>query len=332
MKAFVLFVTMIGFTSGAWASKARVEAQQNAFDIVDVQTTFAMPSDIHQLGQLMTFELGATSATGAPKAEGGFLMKRDGAVMGAYLGHMNTTQTVLRSLGTAYPKTENPIDLFYGKNDWAAVVSISQSEDVQADTKQTTLSATYGKTMGQSKFSVGADLLATANVASDKYQGAPVFRGAYQHDAGALVYHVNAEIGSTKQDATGVDKKVDGKSLSLGALHRPMEMVYMSALLNIGELDIEGTKIATSNLPLAFGIEKDVFSWATLRASLKQNILLGESKNATAKTRNLNDTQVAVGMGFKHAGFTVDGMVAGSTTGQLNGNQVLTTAGLTYSF
>ena len=47
--------------------------------------------------------------------------------------------------------------------------------------------------------------MATAENVDDKYTGAPVFRGMVQRESGELTFQGSAELGTTKQDAGGVD-------------------------------------------------------------------------------------------------------------------------------
>lgn len=340
MKSFALVLSVLAFTSSAWASKARVGALQGAFDLRDVQTTFNNPAYIHSLGSLLTFEMGGTSATANPKAEGGFLMKKDGATWGAYLGHASAQQNALRAVGgTTYPKMENPVDLFYGKDNWAAGVSLSQSQDLTASTKQTTMSARFGLIMADaSELAVNADLFAEATNASgttdDSYHGAPIVSVDYQRELGdKWGLDVGVGYGDTKQDSSGASQKVKLTSATVGLIHRPMPEVYYGISGSFAEMDIEGAKTTNSTVPLFIGIEKDVLSWATFRGSIKQNFLLGESKTSTTQAkRNTNDTTVALGLGMKSNGFTLDGLIAGSTNGKVDGNNVLTTGSVTYNF
>ncbi len=74
----------------------------------------------------------------------------------------------------------------------------------------------------------------------------------------------------------------------------------------------------------------------TFRGSVKQTVLLGERKVDVAggdtTDKLLNDTTVAVGAGLKWNKIELDGSLAGSTTGNVDANELLANAALTYMF
>lgn len=340
MKRLIILFASLALSTPALASKARVGALQGAFDVVDTQTVFYNPAHIHKLGSLLTFEMGGAGAASNPKAEGGFLMKRDDAKWGAYLGHASASQNTLRSLGgTTYPKMENPVDFFYGQGNWAFDVGLSQSEDDSAKTKQSTISARFGMVMDDSQFSVGLESGTAENnsgATNDKFTGTPVIDAAYQHVSGEWTFEGGLNLADTKQDVSGTSTKVKMTGVSLGLLHRPMAEIYYGAQVNQLVIDVEGAKKTTTALPIFFGIEKDVLSWLAFRGSVKQNFLVGEVKDETVtpstSKKNLNDTTVSLGASVKQSNFSLDGLVAGSTSGKIDGNNVLTTGAVTYWF
>lgn len=94
-----------------------------------------------------------------------------------------------------------------------------------------------------------------------------------------------------------------------------------------------------TQLPFIFGVEADATSWMTLRASVKQNVILGSTKpNTGDSTTVANNTTVALGAGLKFNKFTLDSsLAAGSVPGtQGNGkvdmNDLMANASLTYNF
>ena len=95
-----------------------------------------------------------------------------------------------------------------------------------------------------------------------------------------------------------------------------------------------------TQLPFILGVEADAASWLTLRASAKQNVILGSTKvNAGETSSNIaNNTTVAVGAGMKFNKFTLDStLAAGSVpasvgTGAINANNLMANASLTYMF
>lgn len=340
MKRLIVLFASLALSIPALASKARVGALQGAFDIVDTQTIFYNPAHMHKLGSLLTFEMGGTGAASNPKAEGGFLMKRDDAKWGFYLGHASAMQNALRATSTtAYPKMDNPVDFFYGQGEWAFDVGVSSSQDDATMSKQTTVTARFGMVMGDSQFSVGLESGQAENssgATTDKFKGSPVIDAAYQLNSGEWSYEAGVNLADTKVDTSGVTSSVKETGFSLGALHRPMAELYYGVQFNSLVIDVEGAKKTTTALPIFLGIEKDVFSWLAFRGSVKQNFLVGEVKDETVtpatKKTNLNDTTVSLGASVKQANFSLDGLIAGSTSGKIDGNNVLTTGAVTYWF
>jgi len=95
-----------------------------------------------------------------------------------------------------------------------------------------------------------------------------------------------------------------------------------------------------TQLPFVMGVEADAASWLTLRASVKQNVILGSTKPNTGDTSSNidNNTTVALGAGLKFNKFTLDStLAAGSVpgtagTGAINANNMMANASLTYMF
>lgn len=331
------FVVIALAASNAAASKARIGSLQGALGLYDTQTIFAQPAYLHKLSPYVTYEFGSTAVTGTPKAEGGFLLARDSVKWGAYLGHQSAYQNLLRSVGT-YQRQDNPVDIFYAKDNWATSISLSSSEDENTGAKQTTLIGRFGlindRDGGQDEFYGALEILANAEKPNNTYRGAPVLNLGYLRRSEALTYAADVAYGDGNHDNTG-SKKLKYTSVTAAINHRPIAEIYYGAAFNYEVLEQEGQKFEVTALPFVIGLEKDMFSWMTVRGSVKQNILLGSSKNEIAAgkaQKNLNNTSVAMGLGFKHNGFVFDGTLAAGSSGAINGTTFLTTASMTYSF
>lgn len=331
-------IALLCLPTMAFASKARVSALQGAADLVDTQTVFNYPAYIHSLKPYVTFEMGASTAAAPIKAEGGFIMERDGNRWGAYFGHMSGSQNALRSLTTAYPKMENPVDVFYGRDAWAVNVALSTSEDENTQQKQTTAIVRYGLAGEGWKLGLNAEVLATAenNATGDnKYNGAPVLGVNYEKSFGQWVMNTSLSMADTKQQAATVDQKVKILGVEISMLHRPIEGLYYGAAFNMSELQVEDKKNKAQGLPVFVGLEKDVLSWLVFRGSIRQNFLFGSVESEIAGTKakkNGNDTTVAMGLGVKYGEFILDGTLAGSNSGKVDGNNVLANGAVTYNF
>lgn len=322
----------------AFASKARVNSLQGAIGLVDTQTIFAQPAYIHKLGQYVTYEFGATS-TGASatstKAEGGFLIAREQARWGAYLGHVSTRQADLR---TGFLGVENPVDLFFGRDEWAATLSLSNSQNERTDSKQSLVSGRLGKLNGPTELYIGIEGIAAAEQGTSKLTAAPEIAIGYLSTIESLSYSLDVSYGFSRTEIAGTT--TDTKTIRFDAAlnHRPVAEIYYGAGLSVTNSDIGGQKRDVLRLPVFIGLEKDLFSWMTVRGSIKQNFFFGSTKDETLAApndraiKNANDTSVAAGLGFKHAGFSFDGVAAVQTTGAFNSTAFLTNASLTYVF
>ena len=339
MKSLSVVLLSATCATPALASKARIGALQGALGLVDTQTIFDQPAYVNKLPQLATFELGSSSNTGAPKAEGGFILDRSGTRWGAYLGHQSPYQNAFRTPG-GFQLQDNPIQVFYGMGDMGATVSISNSEDATTEIKQTTLTAGYGMLMGDAEFSVNVDLFGKAEkkpaASTDKIQSKlPVIEGNYLLRQGDMTYAATVAYGDADQEVSTVTTAVKLMSIQLGMNHRPIEGVYYGVLFNMNEFDAGGKKRTIYGFPFVMGLEKEVTSWMIARGSISQNLLISSNKDditPAKEKKNLNDTTVTFGTGFKMGSFLLDALFAASTSGKINGADFLTQASVTYNF
>ncbi|MDX9730808.1 MAG: hypothetical protein RBT63_03465 [Bdellovibrionales bacterium] len=336
--AVVAVAGVAGSAVEAEASKARVGSLQGYIGLVDTQTIFTQPAYIGKLGHYVTYEFGSGALGSVPKGEGGFLLSSDGARWGAYLGHESARQAALR--GT-FEKQHNPIDFFYGQDNWAVNVSLSMSNNEITDAKQTSLAARFGMVNDGNEFYVGVEALQSAETAGAKFNGGPAIDAGYLHRMSeTLVLEGKVSYAMAELEPAGGGAKTETKDLgvSVGFNHRPVEGLYYGAGIAYSNNDVADKGNNTLSIPFVVGLEKDILSWMTVRGSVSQGILFGSTKNEQVaapndKTvTNANDTMVAAGLGIKHNGFTIDGTLAAAANGQLNGNAFLANAALTYNF
>lgn len=164
MKNLILLA--IGATllsTSAFATKARLEAlgedQFGSQYVDDNRNMFLNAAEIHNHHDFLVFDAGDTNNltdnAATPKASGGYFTKRDGAVMGVYLGQDSNTAAQLRggalsalqtagaiSVGelqtyAAEVNNDNTLDLFYGRDGsmkWGVRFSYSASSNEQGGT------------------------------------------------------------------------------------------------------------------------------------------------------------------------------------------------------
>ncbi len=101
-------------------------------------------------------------------------------------------------------------------------------------------------------------------------------------------------------------------------------------------LDIEGDKISMTALPVFMGLEYNMNTWAVFRGSVQQNFLIGSVKDGTAINTDPDginsNTTFSGDLGLKYNQLTLDGSLAASNSGAINGTAFLTNASVTYNF
>ncbi len=336
MKTFLITALLITGTS-AFASKARLSALQEADHLVDTQTIFTNPAHINLLSPYITFEMGTPQGT--PSSEGGFTRKLDSGVLGVYVGHDNTND--LRD-GTTFIKQRNPIEITYGTGKMAFAGSLSTTNDKKNGKKETTLVGKFGMLLDNASVYGSLAVVSQAEeVATDKKMTtAPQLVVGGDMTVDENRYFGTLNYGQFKSDTATTSTTIKDMGIELGWLNHGLKNkdadIYYGAKLTYGNRDVDGPKITTTALPVFLGLEYNVTSWAVFRGSVKQNFILGETKDETATNKNAAsvaaDTTFAGGLGFKYNQLTLDGSLASSTNGAINGNAFLTQASVTYQF
>lgn len=338
----ILVIALAIFSQTTFASKARVGALQGADHLVDTQTVFTNPAHINALSPYITFEMGAAGAG----AEGGFARKLDnGNMLAVYLGHDNTND--LRD-GTVYLKQRNPIEVTYGMGNMGFSGSLSTTTDKKNNKKETTLVGKFGMT--QDNLSVWSNLAVISQADDTTVGSEKKMNTAPQLAAGGSMtvddnrFFGSIGYGQFKNEITAASvttsATIKDTSLKLGWLNRGLKNkdadIYYGAELNYGLQDTEGSKKTVTSLPIFMGMEYNMLSWATFRGSVKQNFIIGETKDdAVASGDALSvpaNTTFAGGLGLKYNQLTLDGSLAASTSGAVNGTAFLTQASVTYNF
>jgi hypothetical protein len=344
MKAYaLLFVALV--SAEAFASKARVNSLLGADHLVDTQTVFTVPSHVQMLNPYMTFEFGAQGAG----AEGGLMRKvGDGSLM-LYLGHQNTTTIAADSdirTGNGYLAQNNPIEAVYGFGNMGFGLSVSNVDNDSANTKETTIVGKFGMNFTKESWMwVHVHALSTAEKAAgtttDEMQAGPYLTGGASFAMGSLRVFGAAEFGQGKQDlAAGTDQDVKTMGINVGIEDRSLKNdaadIYYGILLDYSKREYEKDEKSAFVLPAFLGIEAPVTSWAIVRASVMQNILVGNTKDETPATDVeagiASNTLVAAGLGLKYGNFVLDGSLTAAGTGNINGSSFLSQASITYNF
>jgi hypothetical protein len=332
-------------TAEAFASKARVNSLIGADHLVDTQTVFTVPSHVQLLNPYLTFEMGTAGAD----AEAGVMRKVGSGNLMAYVGHHNTTDSAAQSdirTSNGYIGQQNPIEIIYGTGNMGFGASVSHLDSKSAGTKETTVIGKWGMNFNKDSWAwANVQLYSTAEktaagVKSD-VTPSPYLSGGVSYAMNTMRYFGRLDLGKGKGDFTlGNDKDITETNIYVGAEDRSLKTnaadIYYGATIGYAKRDYDGKAISAYALPVFVGIEAPLFSWMTVRASAQQNLLVGQTKDETGTTTSESgipsNTQVAAGLGFTHGGFTLDGSLTAAGNGNINGNQFLSQASVTYNF
>ncbi|MGE3759806.1 MAG: hypothetical protein AB7H97_18715 [Pseudobdellovibrionaceae bacterium] len=345
MKKLVLVMFAL-LSAEAFASKARVNSLIGADHLVDAQTTFQIPSHLNLLNPFLTFEMG----TQGTDAEAGVMRKVGGGNLMLYVGHQNTTASVaqgdMRTVNS-YTEQVNPIEILYGAGNMGFGVSISNSDNKAASTKETTVVGKWGMNFDKESWAWANVQLYSraakgAGAAKTEITPSPYLSGGVSMAMNTMRVFGRLDAGRGKYDAStaSTNKDLNDLNIQAGVEDRSLRTnaadIYYGAKVAWAKRTYDSKDISNYQLPVFIGIEAPVFSWMTVRASASQNVLFGETKDETTTPTSKTDipanTLVAAGLGFTHAGFTLDGSLTAAGNGNINGNQFMTQAALTYNF
>lgn len=342
MKRAILTVVTVLATlpvSTAMASKARVGSLLGTASTIDTQTVFTHPSHVHSLDNHLAFEFGPQGNG----AEGGFLREVGDGRLFIYLGHEGDS---LRD-NTNLLDRSNPIDVIYGIGTMAFGVSVSNTDNKTADTKETTLVGRFGMNYGDNSwFSASISLVdTTEGPGGFKSENPMQIDLGVNHSLndnhrvfGNLIWgkpEVTPGGGapSVDTDVMGFEVGFEDRSFSVdGAdIYYGIKLTRISA--KVSPTDTEQINL---RLPAFIGMEYAAADWLTIRASFQQNVLFGGDTvdSGTGKTESgvSADSLVAAGLGLKYKSILLDGSLTAASNGQVNGTQFLSQAALTYFF
>ncbi len=297
----------------------------------------------------------------AANAEGGFVRGMGDAHYGFYLGHHSNWVAEVRQpqsyvTGKTYLTDENPVDLFYGSkmNDmnWGVGLHYANSDKKSTKAKQSALGLNAGVSASnwEAALNLGLtntykkDVVATGATDVDfKGSTAIGLNGKYKMDT--MTYFATANMNGGKDDNNNVDMTQNHYIIGVENSHKAegVDFFYGASydMFTVKNKASSGDKkYDASQLPVFAGLEADATSWMVLRASVTQNFLLGTVKdefNSTGDADTVsNNTVVAAGMGLKFNKLLLDGTLSkasgSSATGDINGNNFLANASVTYMF
>lgn len=334
MKKLIVVAAAVLAGSPAFASKARVNALGNSRQLVDVQYTFERPYLLHSVGEMATIEWGAKDPAGTnPKAEGGVIKKHEDMVYGLYLGKQGLLSSeASKAANTALGllAEQNPINVLFGMKTgeiaWGLNLSYSNGKnDTTNDLKTSSTGLTLGATMGDWEAEIGSSLAGKAEDSTDK--DTVEVKGDMKLGVGYNIseqQHAYLTYGTNKVDTTTAG------GTAVTTEKTVMELGYINTLVKSEDANFfygvaySSNKIKdgdeTTTLPLWIGVEATATSWMTMRASVKQSVLINEVKNAAGKKQDLDSIAFAAGAGFKLGKGMLDASFGTANEGHLSFN------------
>ncbi len=362
-----LLVLAIALTAiNAQATRARVSALANSPHLIDTQTVYNNPADVHWLGaDWVTLETGATSVsstTTGSNAEGMIVRSAGDVKYGLSLGHRSSNAALSSLRGglslVTIPATlkldqQNPVELTYGAKSgdmgWAGTLIYSNFNDKVNDIKESSAGVRFGARAANWDGALRIGLTNTVeSLAAGKFTGTTSIGLNGGYTCSNNVYWTGAitTTGFKLENTAGTETgKVTANEIKLGAMTSVKkdgaEFFYGASLVQTDAKQATGTevKVTSTSLPLFIGVETEASSWLTLRGSVTQTLQLlnsdkTESGGVTASETapGANDTTVAAGAGLKFNKVNVDGTLTAATSQQLNSTSLLAQVGMTYSF
>lgn len=362
MKSLLTIAIVIA-SSTAFATRSRLNALGNAAHLVDQSTVYANPSHIVGLGESLTLETGATTTSTADANAEGLLIKSFGnAKLGLSLGHKDVNILAIRTNGATAVSTtattatqQNPLELTYGTKmgdmSVAGTLVYSNYNDKKNSVKENVVSLRAGAQTALWTASVDLGLVnkwedTSANNDEIKGKTNIIVNGGYNVSPELYAFGVVEMKGYTAKNAGADARDVSETNIEVGAVDSMKkdgnEFFYGASLRSESSKDAKQSdkKVTALKVPVIVGFEADAASWLTLRASVKQTVLVNDSKeeNSTSTTSEYspgtNNTTFAAGAGLKFNKVTVDGTILAGGSQNLNtgSNNLLGQVGLTYAF
>lgn len=289
----------------------------------------------------------------APNSEGGFVMSSGDHKFGAYIGRKSQFTTLARSVG-GFLGQDNGVEVMYGSKAapiaWGASFNYSASDKKSASQKQNAMGIRLGLVaanwdayalIGLGSSADGASKAGGAlNDTDAKYRGTTGYKIGGGYWLNTMYFHGNMYQDGAKIDysaaspivatyATNYIKtkmNVEQRHIEVGVvdtIKTDNSMFFYGVSYNIDSADnkeesdntLDPYKLDKTSMPFIIGVEAEANSWLTVRASVKQNILLGEKKAQGAEANSIDNSTVAnAGVGLKWNKISLDATIAKSFT------------------
>lgn len=347
-KILVAAALTMAAAPAAMASKARVEALANSRHVVDFQTAFDRPYQFMALSEQATIEWGDKGDAANPHAEGGFVTRHgDDSAFGLYFGRRSADfseviDTVNGGLGAnTLLKEQNGLNFFYaskmGDWTWGATLKYSNGKDENTnDAKVSSMGVAVAASNGTWDVELVQGITGKSEnaVAEVESKGLTNLTVGY-HMSPEMEFYVNAKMVKVEGAAGLAGQEIKKNNYKVGMVNTLSKTEEGSFFygVEVASLKTEGTVENESLLlPVYMGVEHNAASWLVLRASVSQNVILNDTKDAAGNKEDLDSTAMAAGAGIKFGKSMIDATFADTVGGTINSNNFFSQVAYTYTF
>ncbi len=331
-KIIIALSSLMLITTSAFATRARMtalgqDASRGSDYIRDTRYVFSNPAALNTMSDYVVYE--------AENTEGGFF--RDGGKFnyGVYLGSMIDHHAPIADFVTDVGSLANasvvglnsPVDLFLAGDmgfSWGVRLHMAADEitDTSVKSESTARAVGVGMMMGDFSLYLNKSLSDERKAGALKSEGEHMIIGGTYRWRGYTIM-LNKSSNESKYNSN----KDESSSMNLGIAKIRQMSSSSRMFLDLTYATAEvtpagGTKTETTSLPLTIGFEADANSWLTLRGSVRQSVLLDESKTGADKTTAVNNTSLNLGMTLNYGRLMVDGVLSVTGVGAVNAGEL----------
>ncbi len=310
----------------------------------------------------------ATTTNTLSNAEGmvGVKLNDDDTVV-VSVGHQDEavigSRALASQLGNNFMRQQNPLYVLWGHkgelNSYGVGLFYSNYRDKVSGEAESSSGVNLGLTMGAWRYYAIYTAVNSAETAANvKFEGAGYLSANVDYSGDSNQFYLRFVRSVEKSSTSGIENSsnliqvvrlglTDSTFKDSSTYFWGSELVLTSVDCRVFGSVICNKKYTSSVLPVWFGIEAQATTWFVVRGTIKQTVFLNQSKDdvgypaaafqgtngAVSETSaGTGTTVVSMGAGLMLRNIIIDGLLTGSTTQNLNANDLLSQLSLKYSF
>lgn len=348
----VLILTVCFFKQAVFASRAVNQALQAKNHFFNPEILYAFPTKALDFSSFINLEFGKTTTSQFTESSYGLFHysneKQNSLIVS--LGRTSEVvqyqrQTYNTLSGDSLLLPQNPIGVvgafkFEGVG-YAAGISYSDYRDSVNELSETSAVAIMGFRLGQ--LSLSTELAIPSKIISPKIQKVQffnsfLFQGLYEIDQ--LIFSVKGSFFKFERFQNQIENlSFEDQSFEFSfsdKLHIYDQIFYykMDLFIKSSKSLISDVTYRENSLPLTLGFESQMNDWLSFRSSIRQTLILASDQDHSATP---NNTTAAAGVTLSYGSklkldAILSGLVGRNATQNLNENELLSQASLTYYF